>query len=300
MSAKDRPRSGRGDWVALADGVRVSRTWMTRHTPCLLAAWCDATSAAERRAVGVRILRIASALESKIDDRGWEPSHRTWGVLAGLIDPRLVSGPDWPPLASALDRAAAAGYDVASRLPALARAAPLPARHPARELVWRLLDDCPAAVPPTPRSRPPPADAPWRVSTAGPSLHRLPPVPRNAGPAAKRRPHPPHRRRRRPGMTPDVTTDPLSYAAALLDAVGADRAQVPAEIALSCLYAAELLELAGARPAPRELVDGDVRITLRVAMAALADLDEDTFLQPAVLDAARAARAARHALRRMG
>jgi hypothetical protein len=98
-------------------------------------------------------------------------------------------------------------------------------------------------------------------------------------------------------MTPDVTTDPLSYAAALLDAVGADRAQVPAEIAVHCLAAAELLESAGAHPTPTELIDGDVRITLRVAMAALADLDEDTFLQPAVLDAARAAR---HALRRMG
>ncbi len=98
-------------------------------------------------------------------------------------------------------------------------------------------------------------------------------------------------------MTTDITTDPLSYAAALLDAVGADRAQVPAEIALSCLYAAELLELAGARPAATELIDGDPRITLRVAMAALADLDEDTFVHPPVLDAARAAR---HALRRLG
>ncbi len=98
-------------------------------------------------------------------------------------------------------------------------------------------------------------------------------------------------------MTPDVTTDPLSYAAALLDAVGADRAQVPAEIALSCLYAAELLELAGARPAATELIDGDVRISLRVAMAALADLDEDVFARSPVLDAARAAR---QALRRLG
>ena len=98
-------------------------------------------------------------------------------------------------------------------------------------------------------------------------------------------------------MTADVTTDPLSYAAALLDAVGADREQVPAEIALHCMYAVELLELVGARPAPTELIDGDVRITLRVAMAALADLDEDVFARPPVLDAARAARAA---LRRLG
>ncbi len=98
-------------------------------------------------------------------------------------------------------------------------------------------------------------------------------------------------------MSADATTDPLSHAAALLDAVGADRTQVPAETALRCLHAAELLEQAGARPTPTGLVDGDVRITLRVAMAALADLDEDVFASPLVLDAARAAR---HALRRLG
>ena len=48
---------------------------------------------------------------------------------------------------------------------------------------------------------------------------------------------------------------------------------------------------------PTELIDGDPGITLRVAMAALADLDEDVFTSPPVLDAARAAR---HALRRLG
>ena len=98
-------------------------------------------------------------------------------------------------------------------------------------------------------------------------------------------------------MTAEPSTDPLSYAAALLDAVGADRDQVPAETALECLYAAELLELAGAHPAPTELIDGDPCITLRVAMAALADLHEDVFASSPVLDAARAAR---HALRRLG
>jgi hypothetical protein len=98
-------------------------------------------------------------------------------------------------------------------------------------------------------------------------------------------------------MTLDTTTDPLGYAASLLDAVGADREQVPAEVALGCLYAAELLELAGARAAPTPLIDDDPRITLRVALAALADLDEDTFASLPVLDAARTAR---RALRRLG
>ncbi len=146
MSGDPRARPGRGDWVALIDGVQVSRAWMTRHTPRLLAAWCDATSDEERRAVAARILQIAGGLESEPGgDR--EPAGRTWEVLAQRIDPRLLRGPDWPPLAAALDRAAAVGYDVARRLPALAAAAPLPDRHPARELHWRLLDDCPAAVP---------------------------------------------------------------------------------------------------------------------------------------------------------
>ena len=98
-------------------------------------------------------------------------------------------------------------------------------------------------------------------------------------------------------MTLQLITDPLSYAAALLDAVGADREQVPADIALDCLHAAELLQLAGARPSPTRLIDGDPRVSIRTAMGTLAVLDEDVFSSPPVLDAARAAR---HALRRLG
>ena len=95
----------------------------------------------------------------------------------------------------------------------------------------------------------------------------------------------------------DTTTDPLSYAAALLDAVGADVQKVPADVVLDCLYAAELLESAGARPVPTVLVDGDPRASIRTAMGALATLDQEVFTSPPVLDAARAAR---HALRRLG
>lgn len=98
-------------------------------------------------------------------------------------------------------------------------------------------------------------------------------------------------------MTLEITSEPLSYAASLLDAVGADREQVPADIALDCLYAAELLELAGARAEPIPLIDGDPRTTLRAAMTTLAGLDEATFATQQVLDAARVAR---HALRRLG
>ena len=138
-------RPGRDDWVAFLDGVRMSRTWMTRHTPDLLAAWCDARSPDERQTVAVRILQIATELESDSDAENESASHPA--SIAERLDPRLVEGPDWLPLAAALHRAAAAGYDVVRRLPALAAMAPLPDRHPARELHWRLLDDCPAALP---------------------------------------------------------------------------------------------------------------------------------------------------------
>ena len=98
-------------------------------------------------------------------------------------------------------------------------------------------------------------------------------------------------------MTVDAASDPLSYAASLLDAVGADREQVPADIALDCLYAAELLELAGGRAETTPLVDGDPAASIRAAMGALGLLDHDTFATGPVLDAARTAR---HALRRLG
>ena len=98
-------------------------------------------------------------------------------------------------------------------------------------------------------------------------------------------------------MTVDAATDPLSYAASLLDAVGVDREQVPADIALDCLYAAELLELAGGHAEPTPLIDDDPRTSIRAAMSALAGLDEETFTSSPVLDAARTAR---RALRRLG
>ncbi len=141
------PREGRGDWVSLVDGVRVSRRWMTRHTPQLLAAWCAARSPSQRRAVAARILQAAADLESEPDDTSPPPGARTWREVVERIGVPLAHDPGWLPLAAALARASAAGYDVTGRLPALAAAAPLPDRHPARELHWRLLDDCPAALP---------------------------------------------------------------------------------------------------------------------------------------------------------
>jgi len=81
--------------------------------------------------------------------------QRDWTDLAGSIDERLTQGPDWPALSSALDRAAASGYDVETNLPRLAARDDLPKRHPARDLQYRLLADCDSALPPpTPAADP--------------------------------------------------------------------------------------------------------------------------------------------------
>ncbi|GAA4300284.1 hypothetical protein E9549_04645 [Blastococcus sp. MG754426] len=98
-------------------------------------------------------------------------------------------------------------------------------------------------------------------------------------------------------MTVEASIDPLSYAASLLDAVGADREQVPAHIALECMQAAELLELAGGHAEPVPLVDDDPRASIRAAMGALGLVDQEAFATRYVIDAARAARRALRQLR---
>jgi hypothetical protein len=53
---------------------------------------------------------------------------------------------DWPSLAHAIDRAHAAGYDIAKHLPRLATQHPLSTAHPARDLRYRLIHPAPAAA----------------------------------------------------------------------------------------------------------------------------------------------------------
>ncbi|SNR79671.1 hypothetical protein [Blastococcus mobilis] len=187
MNAASRADRSDGDWITLHGGVRVSRQWMTRHTPELLTAWREAATEARRHAIAAEILRIATELESEPVGRDREPGGSAWEAIAERIDPRLLLGPDWRPLSAALTRAAAAGYDVPALLPALA-AAPLPDRHPARELHWRLLDDCPAALPvPDAEGRPatPPAGSPALHSTAGdPQIPGHIPLPGRGDPAS--------------------------------------------------------------------------------------------------------------------
>ena len=73
-----------------------------------------------------------------------------WLDVGRAIDPRLVQGGGWKPLAAALDRASRAGYDVQQHLPRLATREPLPEHHPARALHYRLIQECDAAITPRP------------------------------------------------------------------------------------------------------------------------------------------------------
>jgi hypothetical protein len=215
-------------WVTLAEGVDMSRAWLSAHTPQLFTAWQQAQNAQQRLQLAQQIQQVAAATES---DRGQDPDdprneyvniriqwaettryeadlyvspystdeqlwteigrvpdalRRTldvtdvdntivsvvdldgdgvasvleraisaantvstpddWADLADSVHERLAEGPDWPPLSAALDRAAAAGYDVAANLPRLAEQDALPERHRARELQYRLMAECDAAL----------------------------------------------------------------------------------------------------------------------------------------------------------
>jgi hypothetical protein len=103
-----------------------------------------------------------------------QPAPQRWEGLAISISPQLTGAPEWPALAGGLDRAAQAGFDVATELATLAATEPLAADHPARDLQRRLIAACPVAMTPAaPRPAPsvarphavpaaPHADAPHR------------------------------------------------------------------------------------------------------------------------------------------
>jgi len=139
---------GAPGWVHLTEGIAFSHGWLAAHAPDLYAAWARADGPRERRSVAAQILQAAADVESDDGDHlgggghTADPALAVWVDLADQLNPELTAGPDWLPLAAALTRAAAAGYDVRDRLPVLAAGGPLPARHPARELHFRLLDDC--------------------------------------------------------------------------------------------------------------------------------------------------------------
>jgi hypothetical protein len=85
--------------------------------------------------------------------RAAPPDLDQWAPVVGeLAGSAVVEDPAWPRLAAAIDRAHAAGWDVREGVPRLLAQQDMPDRHPARELHYRLLGDCPAAMP-TPQPR---------------------------------------------------------------------------------------------------------------------------------------------------
>jgi hypothetical protein len=104
------------------------------------------------------------------DREKWAP------VIRELAGAAVLEDPAWPGLAEAIARAHAAGWDVRQGIPRLVTQHEMPDRHPARELHYRLLSDCPAAMP-TP---------PARIGASGALASRMPLHP------ARRSPLPAH------------------------------------------------------------------------------------------------------------
>jgi hypothetical protein len=164
---------------AVRDGVDAAglRAMMARHFPpeSLSGGETDDTAAAvasrevdrltaERHRAGAELdapfphedaLTAARARSEQLARELQQPTDADhpadrWTDLTRAVHPGLPHSADWPALAAALDRADAAGYDVATQLPRLAAQVPLDHRHPARDLHYRLVADCDAARTPTP------------------------------------------------------------------------------------------------------------------------------------------------------
>jgi hypothetical protein len=81
-----------------------------------------------------------------------EPGADRWaGVVLTATGQDLRAEQGWAALVATLERAASAGWDVQQQLPTVASAAPLLAHgSSSHELAYRVMDACPAAVPPAP------------------------------------------------------------------------------------------------------------------------------------------------------
>ncbi|MBN9619456.1 MAG: hypothetical protein J0H43_06950, partial [Actinobacteria bacterium] len=80
-----------------------------------------------------------------------EPDAWWADTVTQLTGRDLRAEPGWTTLATTLDRAAAAGWDVAGQLPATVAQAPLPGHGSvSHDLAYRVMDACPDAVPPAP------------------------------------------------------------------------------------------------------------------------------------------------------
>jgi DNA primase catalytic core len=125
------------NWIALA---AYAETRLPEHTRGLVLfetveagqAWTDDPFTRARERI-TTTHQNASAAER-------------WAALGRSIHPDLITAREWIPLADALDRAHAAGHDLATELPRLAAAAPLPYRSPAAELRRRVIAEWPDTI----------------------------------------------------------------------------------------------------------------------------------------------------------
>jgi len=94
-----------------------------------------------------------------------------WQQLARQLPDghRLLDDPTWPLLATALEQAHAADYDLITHLPRLSAGEPLDERRPAADLLYRLANDCPAAQTPLPSQGYRTSDTPPRPPLQPPS-----------------------------------------------------------------------------------------------------------------------------------
>ena len=109
-----------------------------------------------------------------------QPTTR-WKPLADSLDRRLTQGPDWPPLAAAMDRAHRAWTDLDTLLPELIADPQLPADRPARVLRYRLIAVCSAAATPVPAPESSPGSA---IGSAQSRWPAVPPTAPRRAPAA--------------------------------------------------------------------------------------------------------------------
>jgi N12 class adenine-specific DNA methylase len=110
-----------------------------------------------------------------------QTSSPTWTALCDALDERITADPHWPALAAQLDRAAAAGTDVAAVLHQATANNALPDDHPARSLAYRVADVVPDLRSPA-RLRADTEPDPAPGTAASPAPPSLNPGPYRPGP----------------------------------------------------------------------------------------------------------------------
>lgn len=125
---------------ALAAVAIAERALKAAHQSAVVAAYADRTAMRIGHQPHPHLVKAhiaqAAATPPSVETEPDSPWH---SIVAGL-DARACRDAAWPILARTLERAARAGWDVGAHLPALARG--LPARQPAVELTYRVLECC--------------------------------------------------------------------------------------------------------------------------------------------------------------